>query len=107
MENNMALQVLKKELIAVNKLIYETMELRQEAEDLLKKQKVIRYDIIRDIVAIEKENLAELYADKNLSHDEFMQLLFARVRPYFTFAERRDFEMTGRVGESESDGWEG
>ena len=35
MENNMALQVLKKELIAVNKLIYETMELRQEAEDML------------------------------------------------------------------------
>ena len=74
---------------------------------MLKKQKVIRYDIIRDIVAIEKEELAELYADKNLSHDEFMQLLFARVRPYLTFAERRDFEMTGRVGESESDGWEG
>lgn len=83
MENEM-LYDLKKELMEANKLIHETEVLRCEVDEMLKRQRIRRNDILREIGCIVKEEVDTIRVQENLSRDEDMQLLFDRLRPYFS-----------------------
>lgn len=98
MENEM-LYDLKKELMESNKLIHETEKLRREVDEMLKRQRIRRNDILREIGCIVKEEVDTIRVQENLSRNEYMQLLFDRLRPYFSHSEQRDFELSGKVDE--------
>ena len=83
MENEM-LYDLKKELMEANKLIHETEVLRCEVDEMLKRQRIRRNDILREIGCIVKEEVDTIRVQENLSRDEYMQLGFGRLRPYFS-----------------------
>ena len=83
MENEM-LYDLKKELMESNKLIHETEKLRREVDEMLKRQRIRRNDILREIGCIVKEEVDTIREQENLSRNEYMQLLFERLRPYFS-----------------------
>ena len=83
MENEM-LYDLKKDLMEANKLIHETEVLRCEVDEMLKRQRIRRNDILREIGCIVKEEVDTIRVQENLSRDEYMQLLFDRLRPYFS-----------------------
>ena len=83
MENEM-LYDLKKELMEANKLIHETEVLRCEVDEMLKRQRIRGNDILREIGCIVKEEVDTIRVQENLSRDEYMQLLFDRLRPYFS-----------------------
>ena len=98
MENEM-LYDLKKELMESNKLIHETEKLRREVDEMLKRQRIRRNDILREIGCIVKEEVDTIRVQENLSRKEYMQLFFDRLRPYFSHSEQRDFELSGKVDE--------
>lgn len=98
MENEM-LYDLKKELMEANKLIHETEKLRREVDEMLRGQRIRRNDILREIVCIVKEEVDTIRVQENLSRNEYMQLLFDRLRPYFSHSEQRNFELSGKVDE--------
>jgi len=82
-----------------NKLIHETEKLRREVDEMLKRQRIRRNDILREIGCIVKEEVDAIRVQENLSRKEYMQLLFDRLRPYFSHSEQRDFELSGKVDE--------
>ena len=90
---------LKKELMESNKLIHETEKLRREVDEMLRGQRIRRNDILREIVCIVKEEVDTIRVQENLSRNEYMQLLFDRLRPYFSHSEQRVFELSGKVDE--------
>ena len=98
MENEM-LYDLKKDLMESNKLIHETEKLRREVDEMLKRQRIRRNDILREIGCIVKEEVDTIRVQENLSRKEYMQLFFDRLRPYFSHSEQRDFELSGKVDE--------
>ena len=98
MENEM-LYDLKKELMESNKLIHETEKLRREVDEMLRGQRIRRNVILREIGCIVKEEVDTIRVQENLSRNEYMQLLFDRLRPYFSHSEQRDFELSGKVDE--------
>lgn len=85
MENEMIYD-LKKELMKANILIHETEKLRREVDEMLKRQRIRRNDILREIGCIVKEEVDTIRVQENLSRDEYMQLLFDRLRPYFSYS---------------------